>query len=708
MVNANRILTVSYGTFSCTLEGFDEPFSTMKSIAEYFRDLAADDRYFGAEPPTPDAEMLHRIAEREIQRRVESRVSDTGIVLRPAAGTQAPADPAPAPRPETAPDSARAPAPETRTEPASFSDKLARIRAVTARSEADYAEDEHAEAFFVDTPIETAFADIDEDAAAEDAPTHIENAEDDAPVTTADAEDDAADHAAAAAAEAAAYAPDDEDTFAGPAVAAAAEDDSDTEDEPADMPGLAAGDDDAAITAVLGSLGHPRVMEETVLVPETMDEDEDQADDEDDSLFSDLGAAIADEDQDEEEDDIAAAPFDDEDEADAAEFDDADEDEDVVVAETETVVEAETEADAVAEAPTEAETETAATAVQPRRPVARVVKVRRATAEEAKKPIEVPGISTLSDEDEAALAAELAEVEADAAREAPHTGPADPLAIEAEEEPADRIAARKEPARTAFDDVDMSETEVAIDRILEKTNTQLKSGEATRRRSAIQHLKAAVQATRADREAAGETGSDDDPRDAYRDDLARVVQPRRPGGDGTSRRMAPLVLVSEQRIDEKAAADTAGHGDGAGKGQGEDRARPAAQQVRPRRVTKGNLALSPDLSVVEDAIADQPDGSDGPDKAPLIDGFRRYLADSDAEGDVELLEAAMAFVTQEVGRANVTRPQLMTLVMNADADLSREDALRAFGTLLREGRIEKVKRGQFVLGEASRFLDPDD
>lgn len=694
MVSASRILTVSYGTFSCTLEGFDEPFSTMKSIAEYFRDLAADDRYFGAEPPTPDAEMLHRIAEREIQRRVEARVSDHGVVLRPAEAEDRP-EPQPA-RPALTASPAVAPAPavavpveapEAVAEPAAepvVANAPAPVVAPVAEAApqvqppapADYVEDEDDTAFFDEAPIEAAFAGVLEDSlVVDEAPAMDLDALLDQPIE--DAEEAALET--------------DED-FAGEGfddeneedLAVRAEEDEDTVeetfeaeeiDELASLDG-AAPNDDAAIAAVLGSLGHAPATEEAA--PEPVAEAEIEDEDEDD--FDELDALF----------EAAEDELDDTEEA----FDDED---DNVFADEE---------------------------------AAPVIRVRRAEIEAEADRIpaaaddsfdpdadfEVPGESTLSPEDEAALVAELAEVERDARAEL----------AQAETDTAVPADARRQPLRTAFDDADMSETDVAIDRILEKTNSQLESGEASRRRSAIQHLKAAVQATRADRDAGSAPVAEDDDEEPYRKDLAQVVRPRRATvEDGSEpephRRLAPLVLVSEQRIDKPADAG-------------------AAAPVQPRRVRGSKrAAAAPELRVVSErarpaaapaaAEPSQPaaarayvtGGSDiavaramaevDPDEeakiAPLADGFVAFLAHQDAKGHDEIVEAAVAYVTQEVGRPHVSRPQLIGLVQTAIEDMSRENALRAFGNLLRDGRVQKVKRGVFVLTEKSRFFDSD-
>ena len=85
--------------------------------------------------------------------------------------------------------------------------------------------------------------------------------------------------------------------------------------------------------------------------------------------------------------------------------------------------------------------------------------------------------------------------------------------------------------------------------------------------------------------------------------------------------------------------------------------------------------------------------------------FQGYVAESGAEGIQELLEASLAYGTLVEGADNNSRPHIMRRMLSLfpDGSVTREDGLRAFGVLLREGRIQRVQRGQFVLPASSRF-----
>ena len=76
---STKSLSVNYGSFSITIEGFEDPFALMKRVTDYFQRVAARDPQFGARPLDQDVQVFENLS--DILASEEIEVVPLGIVL---------------------------------------------------------------------------------------------------------------------------------------------------------------------------------------------------------------------------------------------------------------------------------------------------------------------------------------------------------------------------------------------------------------------------------------------------------------------------------------------------------------------------------------------------------------------------------------------------------------------------------------------------
>ncbi|MFN6924984.1 MAG: hypothetical protein ACK4P8_04980 [Tabrizicola sp.] len=707
MTSESKILTVSYGTFSCTLEGFDDPFDTMKAIAEYFRDLAAEDRYFGAEPPQPDAAMLHRIAEREVSRLVDAKVRDTGVTLRPRPEPEAEGPKTRITGRPRLPQEGAAPAPAANvTEiaavsaepalqeiiPSGVAAKLARIRqSIDPRSiTAPMAEEALAPFVAAGDDIEAVdlTADLADDAGSDVLGRlgALIHAPDEG--TTGQVTEEPAGQVGGNASSVASWLVETDEALLLSNVSDTVQAADLPDVEPvtatavtpsaADDTGIAASLSEEPVEGHAGNVGEVGSIIEDILpedapeAPATLDV----------ALLEDPLAEAMAEGTVPSTDDVPAQSTD--------------------LAQTITKTE---EAPALSEA--------------------------SAVGEETGL-----GSSAEPDQSEASPDQDVAPAGAKQAGKARRVN-----SRVVRIHPGDEAAEDASATRTIKPDGEDAE----VARLLRQADDVMAEEGNRRRLDSIAHMKAAVAATEADRAATGKPAKPDAETrlDPYRDVLAQVVQPdAEPSAADTTnvkpRRKTvsvrpqearpgtirpgmvsppPLVLVSEQRID-RIDTPPATHAPAPG-------AQPAADSQPGAGARSGRLtgaigvgaAMSGTMMPQQKIVLEQPartgttdfdDEEDLDEDLPEVHeaGLASFADMVGVKSMTDMLEAAAAYATCVEKREQFTRPQLMRRLMASAGGkpVSREEGLRSFGTLLRTGRIEKVSRGHYALAEHSPYL----
>ena len=90
-------------------------------------------------------------------------------------------------------------------------------------------------------------------------------------------------------------------------------------------------------------------------------------------------------------------------------------------------------------------------------------------------------------------------------------------------------------------------------------------------------------------------------------------------------------------------------------------------------------------------------------------GFAAFAQEQGAQSLLDLLEAAAAYLSFIEGQEQFSRPQLMNKIRSLQqADFNRDESLRSFGQLLRDGKIEKAGGGRFAASTDIGFRPDDD